>query len=813
MTQSNDSIVKHLTDFIQDILKYWYVAVISLGITLGAAMFYLKYAARTYEVQASVLLHTEKSNAFGAKSENLMRVSELIEVDKNLQNEIYFMQSTPLIRSVVEEMDLQVSYFLQEDRIPKEAEFSLKDLYRDAPFIVILNQEHLQPVNTLIYIRVIDEETFQLSAQDKSSSIFDFSDESMVYESTLFRLSGIHRFGEEVSNPFCSFRILLNSNYNSNAYQDKDLFFQINTTRQLTKQFKGALTIEASAVDATIAQMSLKMENVTKGIEFLSGLIERYTDHNLEEKNHLAIKTIEHLNFQLSDISSSLGSSEQELQNIRHSSSLMNVDEKAGNLYNQLQTSETQKEEIERRKNYLVQMEEYFSSNRDSSGFLAPSAMGLDDPLLSGLIQELTTLTSERQQIINNNQLRNPRLRTIDISIGNLKEVILENLQYSISASNSELRDVNGKINNLNSDYASLPYTQRKMLGIERKFNLNENIYMSLLEQRIQAQIIKSSNQPDCEIIEPPQYASVQSPKGIIVMIAALFFGLLIPSAFVIGKKLFTSKVIDKEELRKYTGLTLIGNIPQNNKNQINVINEQPNSIVSEAFHTLRSNIIYYLMGKKNQVILVTSTMEGEGKSFSSLNIASSLAVTNNKTVLVEFDLRRPSELYSKLGIRGLVGVSSFLIDKASLEEITISSDVENLDFVLAGQIPPNPIELISSGKTEELFARLREKYDYIVIDTPPYGVLTDSFVLMKFADIKIYVSRLGYVKRRILLSSLEDIESKNIDNVQILINGDTPKQGSYGKYYTDHDIRKGMLAKQTRKGAREKSSKKTGNA
>ncbi|MCK4750053.1 MAG: polysaccharide biosynthesis tyrosine autokinase, partial [Bacteroidales bacterium] len=549
---------------------------------------------------------------------------------------------------------------------------------------------------------------------------------------------------------------------------------------------------------------------VQKGVDFLGGLISKYIENSLEEKTYLANKTIEHLDFQLSDISESLGDSEQELQNIRRTSSVMNIDEKAGNIYNQLQTSEVQKDEIERRRGYLVQMQDYFSSNRDSTGFLAPSAMGLDDPLLSGLIQQLTTLNAERQQIINNNQLRNPRLRTLEISIGNMKEVILENLQYSINAANAELTDVNGKIRSLNREFAGLPYTQRRLLGIERKFNLSENVYMSLLEQRIQAQIIKASTLPDCEIVEPPQYISVHSPKKIIILIGALFIGFLIPSIFVLGKKLFTSKVLNKEELRKYTGLTQIGSIPQNPRNNINVIVDQPNSITTEAFHTLRSNIIYYLMGKQNQVILITSTMEGEGKSYTALNIASSLATTNNKTLLLEFDLRRPSELYSKLGIRGLVGVSSYLINKASLDEITIKSDVENLDIILAGQIPPNPIELISSQATGKLFDALRSKYDYVVIDTPPYGVLTDSFVLMKYADIKIYVTRLGHVKKRMLLSSLEDIESKDLENVQILLNGDSPKQGSYGKYYT-YDKKPGLF--NGKKAGKKKGAKSANSA
>jgi capsular exopolysaccharide synthesis family protein len=190
------------------------------------------------------------------------------------------------------------------------------------------------------------------------------------------------------------------------------------------------------------------------------------------------------------------------------------------------------------------------------------------------------------------------------------------------------------------------------------------------------------------------------------------------------------------------------------------------------------------------------------------LNIASSLAVTNNKTLLLEFDLRRPSDLYSKLGIRGLIGVSSYLINKASLDEIIISSDVANLDIILAGQIPPNPIELLSSKKTTELFSELQKRYDYIIIDTPPYGVLTDSFLLMKYADIKIYVTRLGYVNRRLLLSSFDDIESKGIDNIQLLLNGESPKQGSYGKYYTTH--RNGFLGL-SKKGRKKPDIKKTG--
>jgi capsular exopolysaccharide synthesis family protein len=787
MTDKSDNLANYLSEFISDLLKYWYLVVISVAILVGGSVFYIKFAARSYKITSSVLLNVERSNAFGANSDDMMRVYDLIEKDKNLQNEIYFFQSTPLIRSVVEDMDLQVSYFLQEDKIPKEMEFSMKDLYLSAPFIVIPNKQHLQPVNTYLYINIINEESYKISGFSKDAMIVDFRDESVVVPATPFSINGTFRFGEEVGNSFTSFRILLNSNYKAEEYQGKDLFFLFNTIDALTGKFKRSLTVESSAIDATMIEMSINSSNRQKGMDFLNGLINKYIEYNLEEKNYLATKTIEHLDFQLADISQSLGSSEEELQNIRRSSSVMNVDEKAGNLYNQLQEAESERDEIERRRSSLQQMSDYFNSNRESDDFLAPSAMGIDDPLLSNLIQELTNLTTERQEFINNNQLRSPRLRTIETTIGNLKMAILENLQYSIATTESELREVNRRISQLDREYKSMPYTQRRLLGIERKFNLSENVYMSLLEQRIQAQIIKASTLPDCEIVEPPQFASIHAPKSMIVLIAALFLGLLLPILFVLIKKMFTRKILTKDELKHVTALNQIGSIPQHSRANINVIKEQPNSIVSEAFHSLRSNIIYYLMGKEHQIILVTSSMAGEGKSFSALNLASSLAITNNKTALVEFDLRNPSDLYEKLGIRGLVGVSSYLINKASLDEITISSELPNLDIILAGQIPPNPVELLSSDNTTKLFRELQANYDYIIVDTPPYGLLTDSFVLMKYADISLYVTRIGYVNKKLLLSCLDDIASKDIKNLHLLINSDTPKSGSYGKYYTTH--------------------------
>jgi len=224
MQNTNDNILNALTEFVRDLLKYWYILGISLGIMLGGALFYIKFAAKTYKVAASVMLNIERTNAYGGKSENMMRVDQLIELDKNLQNEIYFLKSTPLIRSVVEDMDLAVTYYLQEDKIPKEVEFSMKDLYDRAPFLVIPDKEHLQPVDFYIYLNIIDEERFGVSAVTSDATIVNFKDESVVMTGAHFQIKGVYKFGEQVSTPLISFKVLLNSNYNAKSYQGRTSF-------------------------------------------------------------------------------------------------------------------------------------------------------------------------------------------------------------------------------------------------------------------------------------------------------------------------------------------------------------------------------------------------------------------------------------------------------------------------------------------------------------------------------------------------------------------------------------------------------------
>jgi tyrosine-protein kinase Etk/Wzc len=793
MKESQDILTANLLSALRDLIKYWYLLAISLIIAVSIALLYLKFAAPTFKVQASVLLHIENRNNMAVRSDDILQAFNFMVQDKSFTNEITFLQSLPLIQEAVRDMELRVSYLLQEDKIPKELTFSLRDIYKTSPFIVIPDENHVQPLNILFYINILDEEKYVISGISESASLLNLQNEQVVANNIDMSLNGIYKFGDMIESNYFKFTILLNSNFNPDVYTGKDLFFHFNNLNWIASGFKGSLNVESSALESTIAQLILTTDNVQKGVDFLNSLINTYVERNLEEANFLANKTIEYIDNQLVNISDSLGMSEQQLQTLRSSYSVMNIDEKAQNIYGQLQTMQNQRDESQRRLNYLQQMNEYFLINKDSSKLLAPSALGLNDPLLNNLIQELTTLNTEKQRIISQDQLKNPRLQTIDISIENLKKVIAENLSFSITTTRRELDILIERINDLNTDFNRLPDTQRRLLGIERKFNLNDAVYTSLLERRIQAQILKASRLPDLKLIEPPAYLTVASPKRMIILFLAVFFGSLIPIALILGKKLIYNQIHHAEDVRFISDLSQIGSVPNNPKPKTNVVVNYPRTAITEAFHTLRSNIVYYLQGDKNKVILITSSIPGEGKSFTAINLATSFAQNNSKTILVQFDLRRPSAMFEEFESKTLAGVSSYLINRATLKEIIVPTKIPNLDLLPAGQVPPNPVELISSSRTGDMMKELTNRYDYVIIDSPPYGLVTDSFLLMDYADLKLFVVRLGFSRKKVLSSSFEDIESKGIENLYIVVNSDLNDKSRYSHY--SYDETKGGLS------------------
>ena len=781
MNQSKDILAVNLLAALKDLLRYWYVLLISLFIMVGFTYLYLKYSSRTYRVGASIVLRIENNNHLRRNNNDILRAFDFIMQDKSFQNEIFYLQSLPLINEVIREMDLRTFYYTQDKKIPLRFTFGLQNIYRNSPIMVVPEEGNTQPTNLLFHVTILNERRFWISASGDEVDLVDFRTERITGRSGRFELEGEYNFGDVISNQYASFRVLLNSNYRPDALLGQNLFFRFNNLNQIAGQIKGNLSVNAQGIESTMAHLDLKTENVLLGMDFLNRLIETYIQNNLAEANLLANKTIEHIERQLEDVSGDLNLSERQLQNLRLNRNVMDIEDKSRNIYQQLQVLETRRDEVNRRLNHLRQMKDYFDQYKDSTKILAPSALGLNDPVLNTLITELTGLNSEKQRIISQDQMRNPRLATLNIRIENLKEVISENISFSLTTTRGELDDLRGRINALNMEFAVLPGTQRELFDIERRFKLNDATYTSLLEKRIQAQILKASKLPDAKIIEPPRYTGVTSPRRTIHYMMSVFLALVLPSGFIMGRKLIINRLSSREDIGLITNAPRAASIPFSANSQKKMVINNPQSALAEAFYMLRSNLVYYLHGENHKVILVTSSIPDEGKSFSSFNLATSFAFANSRTVLVEFDLRKPSEMMNGINTSGLKGLSSYLINRSKLEEIIIKTESPNLDIIPAGQIPPNPIELISSPKTGVLLEELRKMYDFVIVDTPPYGLLTDSFLLMTHADLNLFVTRLGYTKKSVFATNMDDLERKKVRNVYVLVNGDNNEMLTYG--------------------------------
>jgi capsular exopolysaccharide synthesis family protein len=352
------------------------------------------------------------------------------------------------------------------------------------------------------------------------------------------------------------------------------------------------------------------------------------------------------------------------------------------------------------------------------------------------------------------------------------------------------LNEVENRLRKENAQISALPSTERKLVGIERQYKLNDNIYTYMLEKKAEAQVAKASNLTENDILESARLTQPGpvSPNKAINLAVGFFVGLFIPFAGFGIRSLMDDTISNEQAMQALTKIPSIGKISHNKgKKQSAVLIDAPKSAISESIRTVRTNIDYFLQGQRHKVILFTSTMSGEGKSFNSLNIALSFSLLNRKTILLDFDLRKPNSYQSEVVPEKELGLSSFLSGDATIDEIIVHSTIPSFDFIAAGPTPANPAELISSEKTEALIKQLKETYDYVIIDTPPLGLVTEAFLMMQYADLKIFVAREKVTPKKQLSNIMTEMESKKIENIYWLLNDVDMRDTYYGQsnYYT----------------------------
>jgi len=756
-------------------LDNWYLFAIAVVVAIAISFVINRYSTRVYQTQGTVIVKDQRS---GIDPTEIM-TNIYTGNGNNVDNEIAILQSYMLTERVVKKMGIEVTYY-------GRGRIKGNELYKDeSPFIVEFDRTVPQAVGMVYDIAFTDNDHFTLHSKGRGYSLYDYILDKTVLDSICdFEFTQEFKQGEWFETGYNRLRIIIKKEFTHEQLLGKRLSFWLNSYPGLVRQMKHFTTNTINRQSSVVA-VTMTGTNKQKIIDFTNTLMYEFVNRGLEKKNMISDNTIVFIDKELGDIQELLTAAEIELKDFRTQNDLTNFDVQTNQAYSRLQTLDKEHAEIQVNVKIYKRLQDYIQSQiNNPENLAAPSTMGINDPLLNRLVTELVTLSQTKATQLLTQTEQHPQIIKLDEQIVTTKKTLLETVNNLVQNAQLSLREIEKRISQIESETKVLPEKQRQLLSYQRNFNLTDETYKYLMQRRAEAQILRASNTPDNEVLDEARLAltNLVKPRRMINTILALLICLLIPAIYLFLKEIFNVSINDRNDIEKLTQFPIIGQISQvSDKDPLVVINK-PKAPIAESFRSIRTNIEFITQGKTKSTILVTGDIQGIGKTFCSINIASIYALYNKKTVLLGFDMRKP-KLFQEFNLTNNIGLSSYLSNKEPLENIIqASTKAPNLDIITSGPIPPNPAELIASQKCDELFERLHEMYDYIIIDTPPLGLVTDSYLLMRHSDVNLFVVRQNHTNKNIFGSIIKDIENRGVETA-IVINGIQAAKG-YGYRY-----------------------------
>ena len=756
-------------------LNNWFLfaAFVFVALVIGFAI--NRFLPRIYQTSGTVLIKEGRSNYDATAIMTNMAYGNF----QNIDNELAILKSYSLTDRVVRKMNMEVTY-MAKGRV------QTFEQYKTAPYTVEFDRSKPQAINLIYYISFLDNGKISLAANTDNYRTYDYIlGETSERIDKVVDFKGEYQQGEWIDNGYNRFRIVLNDPEGNLNPAIRKQYFWLNSYPSLVKQMSG-FSANAISKMASVASITMTGTNSRKIVEFVNTLMSEYVMRGLEKKNLVSENTIEFINNELASISESLKDAETDLKDFRTANDLMNLDLQASQIYTNLQALNKERAEMAVNVKIYKRLQDYIKVQIDDpENLAAPSTMGINDPLLNRLVNELVTLSQTKATQLLTQTEHHPQIVKLDEQIVTAKKTILETVNNLVLNAEMSLNEIDRRIAKVESESRVLPAKQQQLITYQRNFDFNDDTYKYLMQRRAEAQILRASNTPDNEILDEARLERTRliSPRSYMNYLIALIIGFLIPALYLFLKDFFNVTINNRKDIEKLTKFPIIGQVAKtDSKNPLVVVNS-PKAPISESFRAIRTNIEYLTQGKSQSTILITGDTQGIGKTFNSINIACIYALYGKKTVLLGFDLRKP-KIYQDFGLTNNVGISSYLSNKEPLDNvIQTSSALPSLDIISAGPIPPNPAELIASDKCTELFEELKKRYDYIIVDTPPLGLVTDAFLLMRHTDVNLFIVRQDVTNKNIFSSVIKDLEDRGI-KVSIVLNGiETGKSYGYGKY------------------------------
>jgi tyrosine-protein kinase Etk/Wzc len=720
--------------------------IISVALSLLIAYIYLRYTTPVYRSTGTLIVQEAASTALGdEKFEQLFSSGG----NDNLQSEIEYLRSRPLLERVVRTLNLNFTYY-------GVGNIKQQNIYKATPITLQILQLRDSSSAFELSLKFRDDNSFQINKDDR-----------------------FYALGQDFQTPNGVFKLLRNAT----GTISKEYKITWQPTRAVAASFSSGLVIVPKVQGTGILNLTLESTNPVLAADVINQLMEEYQEATVEDKNITTNQTLLFIDDRLKKISHELDSVTNEMLAYQQANNLFDVGTQSSTYFGNVNETEKQISdqvaELE-----LTQMVEVYLSDRKNDFSTTPSTLGLNDATLAGLIAAYNTQQLERKALIDGAVPRtNIKVQQLEGQIEQLRKSILENLRIIKVRQKATLAELQQKNSALQSQVRALPAKQQNLIEIKRQQEGKLAIYNFLQERREQLAISLAATISDTKVLEQafPNTNPVKPNTGTIKMMA-IAIGLIIPALFIFVLELLNDKVTSRRDVEKLTNASIIGEVGHSYVNEGLAVTPNNRGYVAEQFRIIRSNLQYVLHGIEKPVLLVTSSFSGEGKSFVSTNFSSVMALTGKRTIVLEFDIRKP-KILAQLGIPKKPGLTNFLLGKATLQELPIPVEGHPNLFALAcGPVPPNPAELLLDEKLHDLFTFLRQQFDVIVIDTAPVGMVSDALTLAKFANATMYIVRQGHTFKKQLGLIEEFYQLGKLPKISVVLN-DVKARSGYGGY------------------------------
>lgn len=746
-----------LQEFLQRYLKYWYFFAAGIVLAFGFAKYYNWYKNPVFAVTAK--LHVRDENA---GREGLLKALDADPAVKNIENEIEVIRSFRILAKALNELEFDVSYYLVGD-------VKVSEVYKDCPFRISAEQPDFKAYSVPFNFFISDADSFTLT--------YETDEEEHAY-------SG--HFGDTLATGLGTFAVLKRENFDDALFSDPEFDkrryrIRLNTMARNQNRYLSALSVAPARPQSTILQIYVEDEVPRKGLDFVNKLIEVYLREDIAQKNRATAATGTFLDEQLAEISRDLEDIEVSRERYKVTQGIIDLESEAQLVLERIREFDEKRAVNNARIAMIDQLETYVTDNADLRD-LAPSALDITDPLLIRLINKLSDLQSQRQITLNTGTVNDPLLVPLNAEIELTRSSLLENIRNSRKGLETKDAELNDQIRQLQGRMQRIPTTERELLEIERRRRIREGLYTFLLQKRAELSISLAATESNARLIDSarihpaPVYPVPQKAYSI-----ALLLGLLIPAGAVFLTEKLRDKITDLNTLKRLTAIPLLGTVRLSKYEDALVTVSKPSAPITEEYRNIRANLRFFAPDSASEVIMVTSSVGTEGKTFNAMNLACVLAAAGSKTVLVGLDLRKP-RIVADFELTNETGCSTYLSGNAELDQVMMPSGVyENLTVIPAGPVPPNPSELILSERMDRLISDLKNRFDKIVIDTPPVGLVSDGLLISKHADVTLFIVRYG-VTRKQHLKHIEELYTRgHLSKLGMIFNAVKPRRGGYG--------------------------------